>query len=150
MRTLKKSLFRVPIFWFMIWLYSLPTYFYWGKGLGNLTIYLCFVGFITLVFAILSIAFGYIVTLDDRIIIKNAIYPFYKATYPYKEIQEIEFCHAYRGGIYLKIHLNHSKVHSHAIECVDKKQLKELAGIFRLNKIPVTLQGPIIKEYFSD
>lgn len=149
MRTFKKSLFRIPMLWYIIWLYSLPIYAYFGKGLGTLTICLCFEGFITLMLAILSIAFGYIVTWDDRFIIRNAIYPFYKVTYPYKEIQEIAFYHAYRGGVYLKIRLNDSKVHSHAIECVDKKELKELAGIFQSHKIPITLQGPIIQEYFS-
>lgn len=85
MKTFKKSLFRIPMLWYILLLYSLPIYFYWGKGLGNQVIFLCFIGFITLILAILSIAFGYLVTLDNRFIIKNAIYPFYKVAYPYKE-----------------------------------------------------------------
>lgn len=149
MKVFKKSILRIPIFWYIMFLYSLPIYLWLVKGLGNITICICFIGFFTFIFAVLCVVFGYIVTQHDRFIIRNAVNPFWKVIYNYRDVKRIDFCHAYRGGVYLTIHLNNLQVRKHAIECVNKNDLYELADIFKSNKIQVEIIGPIIQEYFS-
>lgn len=149
MKAFKKSILRIPIFGYIMFLYSLPIYLWLVQGLGNITICICFIGFFTFIFAVLCVAFGYIVTQHDRFIIRNAVNPFWKVIYNYRDVKRIDFCHAYRGGVYLTIHLNNLQVLKHAIECVNKNDLYELADIFKSNKIQVEIIGPIIQEYFS-
>ena len=147
MKVYKKSVFRVFMFWVCISMYIFPLGIaYLITKRFSLPVAAYFLLFMIVLFAILVIAFNYLIFMDDHFIIRNGFYPFWKKRFYYKDIRLIEMRHTPRGGSFLKIFTQNGSVSQIPIELVMKADLYEISELLKAQGVQVEIKSVIIKE----
>ena len=134
------------MFWVCISMYIFPFGIaYLITKRFSLSVAAYFLLFMIVLFAILAIAFNYLIFMDDHFIIRNGFYP-WKRKFYYKDIRLIEMKHTPWGGPFLKIFTHNGSVSQIPIELVIKTDLYEIAELLKAQGVQVEIKSRAIEE----